>query len=83
MNRNPETIGHVTINPEILGGKPVIAGTRVPVELILEFLANDWQPEKILSEYPSLHKPDIQATLAYANKRVKNEQFHFYVEPDI
>ena len=66
----------IEINPQVLGGKPVIAGTRIPVELVLEFLAHSWSPQKLLAEYPALRQEDIQAAIAYASQRIKREEIY-------
>ena len=63
-----ELMDRITIDPEILVGKPVIKGTRIPVYLIIEFLANGLTEEEVLSEYPELKKADIKAALLYASK---------------
>ena len=60
--------------PGILGGKPIIAGTRVSVELVLDLLANDWSATKILQEYPHLTKDAVQAAIVYAANRVSGEK---------
>jgi uncharacterized protein (DUF433 family) len=57
----------VTIDPEILAGKPVIRGTRIAVELVLELLAAGQSEADILDNYPSLTREDILACLAYAS----------------
>jgi uncharacterized protein (DUF433 family) len=49
-------------------GKPVIKGTRIPVYLIVEFIANGMMEEKVMKEYPQLRKEDIKASLLYASK---------------
>jgi len=54
----------ITIDPEILAGKPIIKGTRIPVKLILDLLANGWTTEEILENYPQLKKEDITAALS-------------------
>ena len=56
----------ITVNPRILGGKPIIEGTRISVEFILELLASDVSEEDILADYPHLHREDIRACLRYA-----------------
>jgi len=56
----------ITVNPKILGGKPIIRGTRISVEFILELLASDVSEEEILQDYPHLTKEDINACLRYA-----------------
>jgi uncharacterized protein (DUF433 family) len=66
----------IEMNPQILGGKPVIAGTRIPIELILDFLAHSWNPQKLLAEYPNLRQEDIQAAIAYASQRVQHEEIY-------
>jgi len=55
-------------DPEILSGKPVIAGTRISVELILEKLAAGWSISEILENYPELTIEDIRAALYFAKK---------------
>lgn len=82
MKRKQSSIGRIEVNPEILGGKPIFAGTRISVELVLDFLAHDWNPQKILAEYPTLAKPDIQAAISYAAKRVKGEEIHILPTKD-
>jgi len=52
-------------NPEIMLGKPVVRGTRITVELILDLLAKGQKLEEILREYPELKPEDIRAALAY------------------
>ena len=66
----------IEINPQILSGKPVIAGTRIPVGLVLELLAHSWNPQEILVEYPNLRQEDIQAAIAYASQRIAQEEIH-------
>lgn len=64
----------ITINPNILVGKPVIKGTRISVEMILDLLAAGWTTEKILENYPSLNSDDIRACLAYASEILHGER---------
>lgn len=66
MNRKDR----ITINPKIMFGKPIITGTRIPVEIILQKLANGEETEEILKDYPRLDRKDIRAVLDYANKVV-------------
>ncbi len=80
---NGETfLDRIEINPQILGGKPVIAGTRIPVGLVLEFLAHNWSPQKLLTEYPDLRQEDVQAAIAYASQRIAREEIHFVPSSD-
>jgi uncharacterized protein (DUF433 family) len=57
----------ITTDPEILAGKPVIRGTRLAVEFILELLAAGQTEAEILENYPGLSREDILACLAYAS----------------
>jgi uncharacterized protein (DUF433 family) len=63
----------ITVNHEILGGKPVIKGTRITVEFILELLGSGVSEEEILRDYQHLLREDIQACLNYAAHSLKNE----------
>ena len=58
---------HIVVDPEILAGKPVIRGTRLAVEFILELLASGQSENDILSNYPRLTREDILACLSYAS----------------
>jgi uncharacterized protein (DUF433 family) len=64
----------ITMDPEILSGKPVIKGTRIPVYLVIELLANGMSEKEILLQYPTLIKADITAALVYASKCLENEE---------
>lgn len=66
----------IEVNPEILLGKPVIAGTRIPVYLILNLLASDYSIERIIEAYPNLTPEDIAAALSYAAERMRYEEIH-------
>lgn len=68
-------MGRITTNREILGGKPIIKGTRISVEFILELLASGVTEEEILQDYPHLKRDDIRACLEYAAHSLKNEIF--------
>ena len=59
--------GHVEINPNIMVGKPVIKGTRIPVYLILNSLGQGQTMDQIINEYPDLEKEDILAALRFAS----------------
>jgi uncharacterized protein (DUF433 family) len=66
----------ITIDPNILVGKPIIKGTRLAVEFILELLANGWTIENILKNYPQLKREDVIATLKYATEVLKEEKVY-------
>jgi len=70
----------IETKPEVLAGKPVVAGTRIPVELVVELLAQDWSTEEILDQYPALSRSDIRACLHYASERLQSERV-YPVEP--
>jgi len=61
----------VMVDPKIMMGKPVIRGTRIPVELILEKLAQGESEEQILAEHPRLSRKAIQAALGFAAKTIR------------
>jgi uncharacterized protein (DUF433 family) len=60
------THDRIEINPEIMGGKPVIRGTRVPVELVLRKLGAGMTAEAILADHPRLTADDIRAAQTFA-----------------
>jgi uncharacterized protein (DUF433 family) len=60
-------MNRITANPKIFGGKPIIRGMRISVELILSLLAQGETEDKILEDYPNLEHEDIRACLAYAH----------------
>ena len=64
----------ITIDPEIFGGKPIIRGLRISVELILSLLAQGEPVEAVLDDYPKLEIDDIRACLAYAHAVVANDR---------
>ena len=57
----------IAVDPEILAGKPVIRGTRITVELVLELLAAGQSESEVLASYPGLTRDDILACLSYAS----------------
>jgi uncharacterized protein (DUF433 family) len=66
----------IVIDPEILVGKPVIKGTRLAVEFIIDLLAQGWTETDILRNYPGVTRQDIQACLAYASTILKAEKVY-------
>ncbi len=64
----------IVVNSRILGGKPIIEGTRISVEFILDLLASDVSEEEILEDYPHLTKQDIHACLRYAARSYRVER---------
>ncbi len=69
-----ELADRITIDPEIMVGKPVIKGTRITVQLIVQLLANGMTEAEILEDYPDLKKEDIKAALLYASECLDREE---------
>jgi uncharacterized protein (DUF433 family) len=66
----------ISVNPKVLVGKPVIKGTRIAVEFVVDLLGRGWTTEQILREYDHLRPEDIQACLAYASEVLKSERVY-------
>ncbi|MEA5480252.1 DUF433 domain-containing protein [Pseudanabaena galeata UHCC 0370] len=66
----------ITLNPSILVGKPIIKGTRLAVEFVIDLLAQGWSMEEILRNYPGITVTDIQARLHYASASLKSEKVY-------
>ena len=64
----------VVVDPEIMAGKPVIKGTRIPVDLIVKLVAKGMTYEEIKKVYPYLTKEDVKAALMYAAEVTGNEE---------
>lgn len=68
-------IERITLNPEVMTGKPVIKGTRLTVQFILGLLANGASEDEILEEYKGLTKEDIKACLLFATEYLNDTTF--------
>ena len=66
----------IVVDPRILVGKPVIKGTRIAVEFVIDLLGRGWTAEQVLREYDHLTPEDIQACLAYASEVLKSERVY-------
>jgi uncharacterized protein (DUF433 family) len=66
-------LGRITANPEIFGGKPIIRGMRISVELILSLLAQGVPTDEVLADYPDLQPDDIRACIAYAHSVIAGD----------
>jgi uncharacterized protein (DUF433 family) len=66
----------ITINPDVLGGKPIIKGTRISVEFVVGLLAQNWSEDDILKEYDHITHDDIQACLGYAHQLLTDEKLY-------
>ena len=66
----------IVVDPKIMLGKPVIKGTRLPVEIIIEKVAYGATIENLRKDYPFLKESDIRAALLYAAKQIANEEIY-------
>ena len=64
----------IEINPDVLVGKPVIKGTRIAVEFVIDLLGHGWSTQRILSEYDHLTADDLRACLLYAGETLRSER---------
>jgi len=69
----PKIADRIVVDMQVMHGKPVIAGTRIPVYVVLNLLAGGFSPEQVLKEYPDLTLEDVQACLAYAARLAEEE----------
>lgn len=67
---------HIVCDPAVLGGKPILKGTRLAVEFVLEILAAGWNQAAIRENYPNLTEERVRAVLAYAAETFREERFH-------
>ncbi|MBA2692984.1 MAG: DUF433 domain-containing protein [Rubrobacter sp.] len=73
-NKHPNHQGRIVVDPEIMAGKPVVRGTRIPVELVLKRLSSDLDADTLLRSYPRLTHEDVKACLAYAHSLIEGEE---------
>ena len=66
----------IIVDPKILTGKPVVRGTRISVELVVDLLATGWSHDQILTTYPHLTEEDIRACLNYAGELLREEKVY-------
>jgi uncharacterized protein (DUF433 family) len=67
---------HIVVDPKVLVGKPVVKGTRIAVELVIDLLARGYSKDQILDQYDHLTEADIQACLAYASETLRSERVY-------
>lgn len=70
-----ELLNRITMNPKVMVGKPVIRGTRLTVEFILNLLAHGATNDEIIQEYQGLNVEDIRACILFATKSLENTVF--------
>lgn len=66
----------IIVDPQILVGKPVVRGTRLAVDFIIDLLAEGWTEAQILENYPGLTTDDLRACLAYASESLRTEKVY-------
>ena len=66
----------MVVDPEIMAGKPVVKGTRLAVEFIVDLLAQGWPETEIMRNYPGLTEEDIRACLNYASAVLRAERVY-------
>jgi uncharacterized protein (DUF433 family) len=70
-----ELLNRITINPKVMAGKPVIRGTRLTVEFILNLLAHGATMDEIIKEYQGLNIEDVRACILFATKSLETTVF--------
>jgi uncharacterized protein (DUF433 family) len=70
-----ELLERITVDPKIMVGKPIIRGTRLTVEFMLNLLGHGATVEEILEEYPALSADDVNACALFASKSLENSSF--------
>ncbi len=66
----------IVVDPDVLLGKPVVKGTRLAVEFIVDLLAQGWSEDEIMENYPGLTPQDIRACLSYASATLHAEKVY-------
>jgi len=69
--QRPTDATRIISDPEVLSGKPIVKGTRIPVELVLNYLANNPDFNDLFTDYPRLTMEDVKACLAFAQEAVE------------
>ena len=72
----------IVIDPDVLVGKPILKGTRLAVEFIVDLLAQGWTEADVLRNYPGLTHQDVQACLAYASRILRAEKVYLLAVPE-
>jgi uncharacterized protein (DUF433 family) len=75
MHMNETPLDRIVVNPAVMVGKPVVRGTRLTVELILELLGQGCSVEEVLEYHPNLSVEDIRACLLFASRSLAEETF--------
>jgi uncharacterized protein (DUF433 family) len=78
--KDGDLLERIVLNPKVMAGKPVIRGTRLSVEYILNLLAHGAKENDILDEYKGLNTEDIKACILFATKSLENTDFMPLIE---
>ncbi|HJP95553.1 MAG TPA: DUF433 domain-containing protein [Pyrinomonadaceae bacterium] len=73
--KDQELLERITLNPKVMAGKPIIQGTRLTVEYVLNLLAHGATTDEILTEYQGLKREDVQACILFATKSLGETDF--------
>ena len=73
--RDEELLERIALNPKVMTGKPVIKGTRLTVEFILNRLAHGATTEEVLKEYQGLEEEDVRACILFATRSLEDTEF--------
>jgi len=74
MRESMDWRDHIQSDPEILSSRPVVKGTRLPVDFMLDLLANGWDEEQLLGSYPNLSRDSLRAVFAFAAESTRDER---------
>ena len=77
-----KSLSRIILDPSILAGKPIIRGTRISVDHVLELLASGWRESSILKEYPGLEREDILACIRYAQGIIRSERVYSTIQKE-
>jgi uncharacterized protein (DUF433 family) len=74
MLRMMEWRDYIASDPQVLSGKPVVRGTRLPVDFLLDLFAAGWTEKQVLENYPNLSKESLRAVFAFAAEAAREER---------
>ncbi len=76
MAENNSWEDRIVLDPAVLSGKPIIKGTRIAVEFLIDLLAEGWSQEQILENYPQISREDILASRHWASEVLRSEKVY-------
>lgn len=81
MDDNLPDAEFVSVDPQILAGKPVVRGTRIPVSLVLNLLAHGYDIDRIVEAYPVLTPEAIRGAIRHSERRLDREEVRLFNQP--